>query len=35
VKSISIRHYISSFDTNAEGFLDIIRGHWSIEEEAD
>jgi predicted transposase YbfD/YdcC len=22
---------ISSFDTNAEGFLEIIRGHWPIE----
>jgi predicted transposase YbfD/YdcC len=31
VKSASVRHYISSFDTNAEGFGDIIRGHWSIE----
>lgn len=31
VKSISVRHYISSFDTSAEGFLDIIRGHWSVE----
>ena len=31
VKSVSVRHYISSFDTNAEGFLDIIRGHWSVE----
>lgn len=31
VKSVSVRHYISSFDTNAEGFLEIIRGHWSIE----
>ena len=31
VKSISVRHYISSFDTNAENFGEIIRGHWSIE----
>ena len=31
VKTVSIRHYISSFDTNAEGFLELIRGHWSIE----
>jgi predicted transposase YbfD/YdcC len=31
VKTVSIRHYISSFDTNAEGFLGIIRGHWSVE----
>lgn len=31
VKTVSIRHYISSFDTGAEGFLDIIRGHWSVE----
>ena len=31
VKTVSVRHYISSFDTNAKGFLDIIRGHWSVE----
>ena len=31
VKSVAIRHYISSFDTNAEGFGNIIRGHWSVE----
>jgi predicted transposase YbfD/YdcC len=31
VKTVSVRHYISSFDTNAEGFLEIIRGHWSVE----
>ncbi len=31
VKTVSIRHYISSFDTNAEGFLELIRGHWSVE----
>ena len=31
VKSVSVRHYISSFDTNAENFGGIIRGHWSIE----
>ena len=26
-----IRHYISSFDTTAENFGEIIRGHWSVE----
>lgn len=31
VKTISERHYISSFDTNAENFGEIIRGHWSVE----
>jgi len=31
IKSVSVRHYISSFDTNPEGFGDIIRGHWSVE----
>ena len=31
VKSVSVRHYISSFDTSAEDFLEIIRGHWSVE----
>jgi predicted transposase YbfD/YdcC len=31
VKSVSVRHYISSFDTNAESFGNIIRGHWSVE----
>jgi predicted transposase YbfD/YdcC len=31
VKTVSVRHYISSFDTGAEGFLEIIRGHWSVE----
>jgi len=31
VKSVSARHYISRFDTSAEVFEDIIRGHWSIE----
>ena len=30
-KSVSVRHYISSFDTSAENFGDIIRGHWSVE----
>jgi predicted transposase YbfD/YdcC len=30
-KSVSVRHYISSFDTTAENFGAIIRGHWSIE----
>jgi predicted transposase YbfD/YdcC len=31
VKTVSVRHYISSFDTTAENFSDIIRGHWSVE----
>ena len=31
VKSVSARHYVSSFDTSAEDFGKIIRGHWSIE----
>jgi len=31
VKTTSVRHYISSFDTSAEQFGEIIRGHWSIE----
>lgn len=31
VKTVSVRHYISSFDTTAEQFLGIIRGHWSVE----
>lgn len=31
VKTISVRHYIGSFDTSAEDFLEIIRGHWSVE----
>jgi len=31
VKSVSVRHYISSFDTSAEDFGAIIWGHWSIE----
>lgn len=31
IKTVSIRHYISSFDTTAENFGEIIRGHWSIE----
>jgi len=31
IKSVSTRHYISSFDTSAECFGDIIRGHWSVE----
>jgi len=31
VKTVSVRHYISSFDTTAEQFGEIIRGHWSIE----
>jgi predicted transposase YbfD/YdcC len=31
VKTVSTRHYISSFDTSAEDFFSIIRGHWSIE----
>ena len=31
VKTTSVRHYISSFETDAEGFAGIIRGHWSVE----
>jgi len=31
VKSVATRHYISSFETNAAGFGEIIRGHWSVE----
>jgi len=31
VKTVSVRHYISSFDTSAENFGKIIRGHWSVE----
>jgi predicted transposase YbfD/YdcC len=31
VKTESVRHYISSFDTSAEGFMEMSRGHWSIE----
>ena len=31
VKTVSVRHYISSFDTSAECFGEIIRGHWSVE----
>ncbi len=31
VEAISNRYYISSFDTSAESFGAIIRGHWSIE----
>jgi len=31
VKTTSIRHYISSFDTSAEDFGAIIRGHWAVE----
>lgn len=31
VKSISVRHYISSFETSAEQFGGIIRGLWSVE----
>jgi len=31
IKTTSIRHYISSFNTSAESFGEIIRGHWSIE----
>ena len=30
-KTTSVRHYISSFDTTAENFGEIIRGHWSVE----
>ena len=31
VKTVSVRHYISSFETNAESFGAIIRGHWAVE----
>jgi len=31
IKTVSTHHYISSFDTTAEQFCQIIRGHWSIE----
>lgn len=31
VKTVSVHHYISSFDTTAENFGEIIRGHWSVE----
>lgn len=31
VKTTSVRHYISSFETSAEDFGAIIRGHWSVE----
>ena len=31
MKTVSVRHYISSFDTSAEDFYGIIRGHWSVE----
>jgi predicted transposase YbfD/YdcC len=31
IKTVSTRHYISSFDTSAEDFGSIIRGHWSVE----
>jgi predicted transposase YbfD/YdcC len=31
VKTVSVRHYISGFDTTAENFGDIIGGHWSVE----
>jgi len=31
IQSVSVRYYISSFDTNAASFCDIIRSHWSIE----
>jgi predicted transposase YbfD/YdcC len=31
IKTVSVRHYISSFDTTAEDFGQIIRGHWSVE----
>ena len=30
-ETISVRHYISSFLTSAEEFCQIIRGHWSVE----
>jgi predicted transposase YbfD/YdcC len=31
IKTVSVRHYISSFETSAEDFCAIIRGHWSVE----
>lgn len=31
VKTVSVRHYISSLQTTAQDFGEIIRGHWSIE----
>ena len=31
VKTETTRHYISSFDTTAENFCDIISVHWSVE----
>ena len=31
VKTVCVRHYISSFETSAEDFGQIVRGHWSIE----
>ena len=31
VKTVSVHHYISSLNTTAENFGQIIRGHWSIE----
>jgi predicted transposase YbfD/YdcC len=31
VETTTTRHYISSFDTTAENFCELIRGHWSIE----
>lgn len=31
VETRSERYYISSFDTSAEGFEELLRGHWSIE----
>jgi predicted transposase YbfD/YdcC len=30
-ETTATRHYISSFDTTAENFCELIRGHWSIE----
>ena len=31
MKTVTVRYYISSFETSAEDFGAIIRGHWSIE----
>ena len=31
IKTVTDRYYISSFDTDAEGFAYLLRNHWSIE----
>ena len=31
IKTVTVRHYISSFETTPENFCEIIRGHWSVE----